>query len=275
MASLLLPNFLIVGAPRSGTTWLHRNLRQHPEVYMPRRKELHFFDRDYDRGLEYYARYFARARDETALGEATPSYLHRSYLAARIRQDLPGVRLIASLRNPVDRLYSRYWNAKFHRRPFAALSFEDMLRRAPGVFEVESYYDHLVRYYESFSRKAILILIFDDLLADPAGFLRQAYEFLGVRTDFAPSLISLRVNASAAKEGFAKRRSLWHLQRVFTALGLGGTARAIQKWNTGDLPAMNADTRRWLINDIFREKNRKLAELIGRDLSQWNEIESR
>jgi hypothetical protein len=272
---MVLPNFLIIGAPRSGTTWLFRNLRQHPEIYMPRRKELHFFDRDYHKGLEFYAHYFSPSRGETAVGEATPSYLHKPYLAPRIRQDLPGVRLIASLRNPVDRLYSRYWNAKLNRPHFTAWSFEDMLRRAPGVFEIESYYDHLVRYYECFSPDEILVLIFDDLLADPASFLRQVHQFLGVSTDFAPSLISLKVDASAAKGRFAKHRSLWHLQRVFTFLGFGFAARATQKWNAGEIPAMNAGTRRWLVKDVFCVKNLQLAELIGRDLSQWNEIESR
>ena len=274
MTKLTLPNFLIIGAPRCGTTWMHRNLRQHPEIYMPLRKELHFFDRDYARGLAYYSKFFAAHRRESAVGEATPSYLNKPFLASRIRQDLPGVRLIASLRNPVDRLYSRYWNGKLNRPHQASWAFEDMLRRAPDVFEVESYYDHLVRYYDVFPAEALLVLIFDDLLSEPAAFIRRIYEFLGVLADFTPRLMSLKVNASASKGRLARHRSLWHLQRILTGLGAGRMARAIQKWNSVELPPMSEATRRWLVQEVFYEKNQKLAALIGRDLSHWNEVGS-
>lgn len=72
----MLPNFLIIGAPRSGTTWIQENIKHHPEIFMPEQKEIHFFDRNYAMGIEYYEKYFSAYDGQKAIGEATPDYLH-------------------------------------------------------------------------------------------------------------------------------------------------------------------------------------------------------
>ena len=102
----MLPNFLCIGAQRAGTTWLYDLLASHPEVYVPsRRKEVHYFDWYYDRGLSWYTRFFppqgevARYR---AVGEVTPDYLYDSTCPKHISETLPSVKLIAILCNPVD-----------------------------------------------------------------------------------------------------------------------------------------------------------------------------
>src|SRR4051794_13012479 len=107
-----LPNFLVVGAQRSGTTIFHQILLTHSEIYVPsRRKEIHFFDRYFDRGLNWYKSYFppenAAAR-YSAIGEVTPDYLAIPEVPARIHATLPNCRLIFILRNPIERAYSWY-----------------------------------------------------------------------------------------------------------------------------------------------------------------------
>ncbi|MBA3731354.1 MAG: sulfotransferase domain-containing protein, partial [Gammaproteobacteria bacterium] len=107
----MLPNFLIIGASRCGTTWMANNIKSHPDVFMPPKKELHFFDASFDKGWDYYASFFpdkkcARYR---AIGEATPAYLYMPQVARLIKSRLPDVKMIVSLRNPIDRAYSQYW----------------------------------------------------------------------------------------------------------------------------------------------------------------------
>src|SRR4051812_42429120 len=109
--SLRAPDFLIVGAAKAGTTSLAAYLAEHPDVFMARRKELHFFGREkeYRRGWEWYCSHFEGAGDARAVGEATPDYMWRERAVERIAQDLPKARIIATLRHPVDRAYSHYW----------------------------------------------------------------------------------------------------------------------------------------------------------------------
>src|SRR5688572_14326389 len=108
-AGARLPDFLIVGAMRSGTTSLHKYLQAHPDVFVASGKEVHFFDRRYGRGLDWYRSRFAGVTTERVVGEATPAYMYDENAIARIAHDLPDARLIVVLRNPVDRAYSHYW----------------------------------------------------------------------------------------------------------------------------------------------------------------------
>src|ERR1051326_983405 len=103
-----LPTFLIIGAGRSGTTSLARYLGSHPHVFMARAKEMHFFDSD-SKTREWYRPRFAEARRQTAVGEATPNYLYEPAAIKRMAAIVPEARLIAILRDPVDRAYSHYW----------------------------------------------------------------------------------------------------------------------------------------------------------------------
>ena len=177
----MLPNFMIIGAPRSGTTWIEKNLREHPEVFLAKDKELHFFDQQYEKGIEYYESFFSGAHGKKAVGEATPDYLHGAYsrndIPTLIHKHVPDVKLIASLRNPTERAYSRFWNSKAFYDRNINMSFEDKLEDRPEFIAEGMYCDQLERFYDLFPRENILILLFDDLKADPAQFMRRIYEF--------------------------------------------------------------------------------------------------
>src|SRR4051812_47155826 len=105
-----LPDYLIIGAPRSGTTALSKYLAAHPDVFLSNPKELDFFDRQEPTpdALAAYARHFAGATADEVAGEATPTYLHSPAAVARMAQTVPDARLVAILRNPIDRAYSHY-----------------------------------------------------------------------------------------------------------------------------------------------------------------------
>ena len=105
----MLPNYLIIGAPKCGTTSLAAWLDEHPQVYMVPEKELHFFSGYWEQGLDWYEQCFV-PNGKPLVGEASPSYLENPVARERIASVLPGAKLIAMMRNPVDRAYSQYWH---------------------------------------------------------------------------------------------------------------------------------------------------------------------
>ncbi len=265
----MLPNFLIIGAERSGTTWLLRSIRLHPEIYTPRKKELRFFDLEYERGIGYYASLFRPGHGEKRVGEASPTYLYCAQAAARIAEHLPRARLIASLRNPVDRLYSLYWLLKTRDRAIRALSFRAFVERHESFVATGCYGDDLQRYFARFPREQICVLLFDDLLASPGACLEQVYSFLGVDPDFRSPLTDTPLNAARSNERLGRSRILWLLHRASFWAGLYGLSGSFERRNRAEIPPMPDDVRRTLVQR-YAEPNRRLGELLGRDLEHWN-----
>lgn len=272
-----LPNFLIIGAMRSGTTSLTRYLRPHPDVFMAPRKELHHFDFNFDEGLDRYREYFAEAGAERAVGEATPNYLYDRDAIPRIADAIPDVKLIAILRNPVDRAYSHYWHNRAVGRetaPFEeALSAEEV-RLAPGDPRTRAhwsyvdrghYVEQLRRVGEFFPRPALVVLLFDDLRDRPGETYRTMCRFLGVADDFGPPELGASVNSFVSFRSRAIRRVARRLPKP--------ARRAVGRLNTKDdpsYPPMEHATRAMLV-ERFREGNAALAQWLGRDLGAWDE----
>ena len=98
-----LPNFVGIGAQRAATTWAHICLREHPDVFLPDTKEVHFFNRNFDRGIAWYEAHFARHAGEAAVGEVTPNYLNNEEAIPRMAHVLPEARLFVILREPIQR----------------------------------------------------------------------------------------------------------------------------------------------------------------------------
>ena len=185
---MTLPNFLVIGAQRAGTSLLHQILLAHPDVYVPaQRKEVHYFDRYFERGDEWYQSYFPAAGAAgryRAIGEITPDYLATEEAPVRIHALLPACRMIAILRNPVDRVYSWYQHARRsrnERRDFATFLHEEPAALCSGL-----YHRHLQSYLALFPREALLVLLYEELLRDPG---RE----LGRLTGFSASTWSGRI----------------------------------------------------------------------------------
>jgi hypothetical protein len=264
----MLPNFLGIGAQRAGTSWLARNLMQHPQVYLPHAKELHFFDRHYEEGVAYYEHEFAGWAGQPAVGEVTPRYLHDERAAARIKELLPNARLIVSLRHPVDRAYSSYWKSKATFPDPNDASFEEKLESNPEIIRVGMYYEHLTRYLKLFPREQLHISLFDDINSHPAALLREVFAFLKIDETFVPSVINDRINAGASQGNLAKSRWLWYLYRGLRRLGYTSLAKKVEQQNRAELPPMRPETRKKLF-EIYRGQVDQLSTLIDRDLSCW------
>ena len=104
-----LPNFIIIGAARAGTVSLFHHLREHPEIYLPFVKETDFFYKDFDKGLDYYQKsFYSGWKDEKAVGDISPWYIYSEDAAKNIHQTIPEVKIIATLRDPIERTFSDY-----------------------------------------------------------------------------------------------------------------------------------------------------------------------
>ena len=249
----MLPNFLIIGAARSGTSTLYSLLQEHSDIYLPKNKrpEPHYFFKaaEYERGLEYYQkRYFSAWDGERAIGETSTSYIFGPDTPARIACDLPGVRLIAMLRNPIERAYSNYWhtvasglesldfqqaiNRESERT--AALAGTDYAEVKPySYLERGLYFQQLQRWLPHFDRGRMHFVIFDDFVSDTVGEYARVLEFLDVDTTKIPA----------------------NFERVENRSVPGNAA----------IPAAARDQMR----QYFDEDVRAMEGFLGRDLSHW------
>jgi hypothetical protein len=275
---MTLPNFLGIGARRSGTSWLDMLLRSHQDIYLPKqRKEVHFFNDYYDRGLNWYQRFFPspdQASEYRAVGEITPGYLYHPDAPARIQGHIPDCRFIAILRNPVDRAYSQY--AQSVRASNDLRSFEEYLDQEPDAFARGLYSEQLKRYLQYFPLDNFLILIFERTIKDPAQIRHQLADFLSVDASrFGYCDTERRVNAShqvrfARSYAMARRfgRYLQHKDAhwVVNTANVLGMGRIFGKH--GALPPMNAKIRTELLSK-YEADIATLEDILGEDLSLW------
>jgi hypothetical protein len=195
-----LPNFLYVGPDKAGSSWLHEMLIKHPDVYLTPDKDLYFFDRYYDRGTEWYAAKFRDARGEKVVGEICQDYLFHPEAAARIKATLGPVKVMVSLRDPVERAWSSYLYMRKH--GIGPDTFAEALRTRPELLEHGRYATGLDRFLEQVPRELVHVALFDDLAADPQLFLNGVTDFLGVEP------LPLAVKDLAARLPAARARSL-------------------------------------------------------------------
>ena len=298
---MTMPNFLIIGAGKSGTTSLYHYLRQHPEVYMSPMKEPKFFcfegerpnfrgpgdDEEINRkcvtSIEAYKALFEGVAGEKAVGEASSMYLYYPKSPERIRRHVPGARLIAVLRNPVERAYSSYLHCVRDRgEPLgdfaeALRKEQDRISKGWGPlwhYKTAGYYsDQLRRYFDTFDRRQIRIYLYEDLKTDAAGVLRDIFDFLDVDGSYAPD-ISLKHNVS----GVPKSRVLHALlnkpnpiKSVFRPLVPAGPRKVLNhKISDRNLrkPQLSPEVRRQLV-EAYSEDVKRVQDLIQRDLSKW------
>lgn len=294
------PNFLIIGAAKSGTTALHSYLRQHPQIFMPEKKELNYFSPRFANTnvpkihadevvdtLDEYESYFAGVTIEKAIGEATPTYLYYEKTPERIKALIPDVKLIAILRNPIERAYSAYLHAiRDWREPakdfYEALALEpERIKQNWSILyhyiTVGLYSEQVDRYFFHFPKDKIKTFLYDDLLNNPQELFQEIFRFLDVDPDFTPD-ITHRPNVSGKIKNtflhtvmenlFMKRNPIKSISRIILP-------KKLRQATTTSLRAMNMekhkipDEYRMHLKPFFVEDMTKLQELLRRDLSAW------
>ena len=213
-------DFLIVGVAKAATTWLRQQLQDDPEIHMPS-PELHFFSRQYERGMDWYMDQFTPGPKTRLIGEKSNSYMDTPVAAARMHAALPHAKLVAVLRDPVDRAYSDY--CMFYRRGTVSAEIEaylDPARAAQLRFLSISRYDaHLKRLWDFYPADALHIAHYEDIAANPQGTLDGVRSHLGLAPRLIPAAAEERVNAAAAELlPLGLRRTLKPLKGLFQPL---------------------------------------------------------
>lgn len=257
-----LPDFVILGAQRAGSTSLYRYLEQHPCVIPAVRKEIHFFDWNYDKGLAWYRAHFptrfARiARNiegcsQVLTGEASPYYITHPHAAARMRRVLPNVRLMIILRNPIDRAYSQY--QMNYRKGIETISFDEAIRKEPDRLASEiatlnsdpsyksllhrrfsyltrgHYAEQIHRWFEAYPREQFLVLFVEQLSDQASQVMNRVFDFLDLP----------KVNFDWLKP-------------------------SLRAYNKAEYQPMRQETRDWL-RKYYEEPNLRLKQLLAESL---------
>jgi hypothetical protein len=216
--SSTVPDFLYIGTRKSASTWLYNILALHPQVYLPVSKGLYFFDQNYANGEEWYLSHFDDVTDERVAGELSHSYLSASEAPDRIAKLNPQMKLLACLREPVDRAFSEYLdilkNGRFE-GPFDAA-----LEHFPILQERGRYATHLSRYIDRFGRESVLIQLLDELQDNAQGFADDVFEFLGVDTLALPPAAQRRRMPASEPRSRALALAAKRLSRHASKVGL-------------------------------------------------------
>jgi Sulfotransferase domain len=270
------PNFFVVGAPRCGTTSMWHYLRQHPEIFMSPVKEPHFFVPFRPRFMpavkdeRAYLRIFEGAKDEKVLGEASPSYLTDPGAAERIKAVAPHARILALVRDPVERAHSDYWHKVRYgveRRSFLEVVRTGLAEETTTIL-IGRYPTSLQRYYDAFGPN-VLVLVFEEFAADVRGAVRQVLEFLEVDPGLADEFDATPRNPSALPRNAISRRvyssvRLRNLGRAVVPETLHARVERMLLRRRRPQP-IDPEARR-LLEETYRPDVERLAELLGRPL---------
>jgi hypothetical protein len=265
----MLPTFVGIGAQRAGTTWIHECLAEHPEVCVPHvKKETHFFNRNFDRGVAWYESQFAVLPQHKAVGEITPNYLSHELAIPRMAEVVPLARLFVVLREPVDRAYSAY---RLLHEQYEGLSFREACREGTLV-PLGLYADQMARVFKYYPAEQVRVFLYDDIVADPRAFIHDLYAFIGVDPSVTPTSVEVRYNAMAygTSQSVLKRLQLSWLVDAFKKTPVG-------YWFRRRHAASTAGNRRngvspadiTYLKTLFHDDLVRLQGMIGRDLSHW------
>ena len=292
---MIIPNFLIVGAAKSGTTSLYHYLRQHPDIFMPEWKELSLFIGDSFGPLHrvkrprYYQKVFSKVQNQTAVGEASTAYLFDEEAPKIIKEQLGTIRIIIILRDPVAMSYSLY-NHQLRREGETVEDFEEALarendrRRDPEFrkkcygwhanyyyYQRGLYYKQVRRYLDIFGKDHVLIILFEELASEPLGVLKKTFQFLEVDDTFVP-----QIKVHNPGGGILKIPSFWEdtglflktYQFIFSKNLIKKIPHLIRNLGRKPPPPIDSITAQKLRNKFY-EDICQLERLIGKDLSIW------
>lgn len=273
-----VPTFLGIGPGKSGTTWLYRLLRAHPEVYMSPTKETLYFSDQFQRGRDWYLAFFEGADAYPASGEISNTYIFSEAAPARIRDYRADMGLVTTLRHPVDRAFSHYlWLV---RNGELAGSFKEALEVRPDLLSRGRYGGHLARWLEHFPREQLLVLPFGKLVEDDRAFARRVFRFLGVDEDVWPKGAGERALPAARPRNRWLARVAKLGARAVRKLGVPHVVQAAKESRLVDLlwkpwgedrPTLDPELRDRLAHQMA-DDIQQLTELTGIDFAgRWLE----
>lgn len=289
-------DFIGIGAPKCGTTWLFHCLGQHHEICLSVPKEIKYFNhidfskymgtfrdnilinKNNKKPISWYERCFNHCPQGSIKGEFTPTYLYDQRAPSLIKKRFPDVKLIACLRNPIERVYSSYWSRKNYTRT-EHLTFEEAIKEDPTYIEGGLYHKHLMRYLKCFSRDQLLILLFDDIVSSPEREISKALRFLDLESANGIDVGMVSRNQSKKSWFLYAKFIMTTLPNFLIDLNLGVLLHLARRIGLRNLffrlttspfkyPEMDLNTREDL-RSLFEGDIRNLEKLLNRDLSHW------
>jgi len=290
----LLPNFLCVGASKTGTSSMYQILKQHNNIFLPEEKELNFFHKNYNKGIGWYINFYQNAQENELIGEICPTYIYNSDSPLRIFQHLgKDVKLIFIFRNPADKMFSNYkmnltlFNEKNSFKKAVELD-EKRIQNNENYnvafhYIKKGYYDEqLLRYLKYFDTKNMLFLIYEkDFKQNTKLTYKKILDFLNVKqidlfTDvkvipgqqIKNKKIDKLLNTSNQLNQFMKKMIYNKKRRI-------AIKAFVTKFNKKKILVDNSqleELRPYLINDIYKDSILNLEKLINKDLSIWYNI---
>jgi hypothetical protein len=271
------PNFLYIGMPKAGTNWLSWVVRQHPKAFVPFIFNPCYFDRFYDKGFDWYLGFFKDAApDAVAIGEFSHDYIYSEQAAERIDRDLPGVRLLACVRNPFDQIVSAYFQRL--QSGYAIKPFPEHLAEDPSLLAEPQCAATLKVYLERFGPDRIKVQLFDSLTADAKAYALETFAYLGLepvdsiqyeqvinpseqaRNAFLARLVRFGGERLQGKPGFATAVAIKQHPLVWKLLFRRTRPEERFAITRAQYPALT---------EVLTEEVHRLEALLGLDLSHW------
>ncbi len=279
---MAMPTFIGIGAQRAATTWVYQCLKEHPQIFVPNLKEIHYFNENYEKGNHWYQEFFGPGEGCQAIGEITPNYLNVPEALERIARDLPSVRLFVILREPISRAFSAY--SLLHEK-FGHLSFQEACETTNYFLKLSRYSEDLQRVFELFPENQVRIFFYEDVQEQPQELLRDLYRFVGVDDTFQPKAAHQVYNAiifPGAQKIVANMKLAWLLEAFKkTSLGQWAKGSVLRNQGKGRIPrdgnnkpqstkgTITSPEYLRHLKDYFRDDILAIQKMTGRDLSGW------
>lgn len=275
MSAESTPDFIFAGPSKAGSSWLSEALREHPEIFLPDLKPVNFFNLKYHLGMSWYRSVFAEAGPNQVVGDASPGYIISDRAPARIAEQLDDIRVLFTLRNPIDRAFSHWW----HDTTGGGINydFEDLLF-VDQLFEVYirmgMYVDHIQRWQRHLPEEQIKVLLFDDFVEDNGAFVEDVYDFIGADSSYKPSIVGERVNEAQRrgpgpydrlKDWVAHEGPAWIRGAVSPVYPvLRSIFESKSEYEKGMDPVYRKE-----LELVYAQPTKELSDLIDRDLNHW------
>lgn len=297
-SSALQVDFIGIGAPKCGTTWLFYALGQHPVICLSEPKETKYFSRDDFSGLDpktsdplssahdddskdltSYARHYKHCSPCSLKGEFSPGYIYHAEAPSRIHRHFPNVKLLVCLRNPVDRAHSRYWDVSRYEMDRKFDTFEAAIAHDPRYLLGGYYAKNLKSYLEYFSKSQIKIILFENIVKIPQQTINEVFAFLGLSSDIQLDLDMIPKNTAKRSRFLSpgplmSRASSWLIEHGQATLLRKvrdlGVKRLLMDVSTVQSRRDPIDQQtRDRLQRLFRDDIDELESLFGLDLTSW------
>jgi len=284
-------DFIGIGSSKSGSSWVSACLLEHPQINIPKEKSLFFFNTDYgnqyvkdnwsnwSKGFEWYLSRLPPVEKNKIRGEFGISYLHDPIAYKRIKKVFPNTKILVSLRNPVEMVYSLYWYNAATVEAKVPSTFEKAVEK--GLFiNRGKYFSHIKKFYSVFSKENVHIIIFDDIKEKPEKVVQNLYRFLNVNQEFKPGVLRKKVYSSIGNRSVLLKNICYTVfswinkfkitwlrdfllenpifYRVYSAVNV----------KSKKYPPLDDETKN-MLREYYKKDIEKLEKLIGIELCKW------